>query len=415
MDAWIFSPGYPLVSLRREGGDLVIAQQRFTYLPEPLPGAAPSASPSAQLWKVPVQLRIDAGGKTDMRRVLLEGAEQRVKVPAGFTAALANAGGHGFYRVRYAPDLVEALVTKLDRLEPIERFNLVNDTWAAAMAGLTPVTEYLELTARFRGERDRNVWSAILGSLAALNRVIGPTERPRLEALVRDRLTPAVTALGFTPRAGEDELTRQLRGDLLRALGTLGNDPATQARAAELYAAHERKQAEVDANVLPALIAILAYTGDAPRYREFLERFRGATTPQEEQRYLYALAGFRDPALIEETLGRTVNGEIRTQDAPFVNRSLLMTVHAREQAWRFVKAQWDVMDRLYPKHGLRRMAEGVIGLATPGLERDVHEFFTSRKIDLGGKTLAQYLEQLRIAVALGQREGGPLAGYLARS
>jgi puromycin-sensitive aminopeptidase len=415
MDAWIFSPGYPLVSLRREGDDLVIAQQRFTYLPEPLPGAAPAPSPSAQLWKVPVQLRLDAGGKTDMRRVLLESGEQRVKVPAGFTAALANAGGHGFYRVRYTPDLVEALVTKLDRLEPIERFNLVNDTWAAAMAGLTPVTEYLELTARFRGERDRNVWSAILGSLAALNRVIGPAERPGLEALVRDRLTPAVTALGITPRAGEDELTRQLRGDLLRALGTLGNDPATQARAAELYAAHERKQAEVDANVLPALIAILAYTGDATRYREFLERFRQATTPQEEQRFLYALAGFRDPARIDETLARTINGEVRTQDAPFVNRSLLMTVHAREQAWRFVKAQWDVMDRLYPKHGLRRMAEGVIGLATPELERDVHEFFTARKIDLGGKTLAQYLEQLRIAVALGQRESRALAGYLARS
>ena len=34
------------------------------------------------------------------------------------------------------------------------------------------------------------------------------------------------------------EATRQLRGDLLRALGTLGNDPAAQARAAELYAAH---------------------------------------------------------------------------------------------------------------------------------------------------------------------------------
>jgi len=69
---------------------------------------------------------------------------------------------------------------------------------------------------------------------------------------------------------------------------------------------------------------------------------------------------------------------------------------------------WDVMDGLYPKHGTRRMAEGVIGLATPELERDVNDFFTSRKIDLGGKTLSQYLEQLRIAVALGEREGRTL-------
>ena len=108
-----------------------------------------------------------------------------------------------------------------------------------------------------------------------------------------------------------------------------------------------------------------------------------------------------------------MNGEIRTQDAPFVNRSMLMSVHAREQAWSFVKTQWDAMDRLYPKHGLRRMAEGVSGLATAELERDVQSFFTSRKIEFGGKTLAQYLEQLRIAVALGEREARNVATFLA--
>jgi puromycin-sensitive aminopeptidase len=93
---------------------------------------------------------------------------------------------------------------------------------------------------------------------------------------------------------------------------------------------------------------------------------------------------------------------------------MLMLVHAREQAWAFVKKQWDTMDRLYPKHGLRRMAEGVIGLVTPELEADVHRFFQERKIDLGGKTLEQYLEQLRVAVALREREGAALSAYLAR-
>jgi puromycin-sensitive aminopeptidase len=72
------------------------------------------------------------------------------------------------------------------------------------------------------------------------------------------------------------------------------------------------------------------------------------------------------------------------------------------------------MDRQYPKHGLRRMAEGVTGLTTPELERDVHAFFRERKIEFGGKTLEQYLEQLRIAVSLREREGAALAQYLAR-
>jgi puromycin-sensitive aminopeptidase len=404
MNEWIFTPGYPLVSIRRDGDGLVLSQERFTYL-----GGA-----EGQRWKVPVHLRIDTeAGASTTRCVLLSEAEERIDVPAG-ARVLGNAGGHGFFRVRYSADLLEALVARLDALEPIERFNLVNDTWAATLAGLVPINEYLDLTARFRGERDRNVWSAILGSLTMLNRVIDASLRPGLERIVRDRLGAAVNELGWSPRAGEDELTRQLRGDLLRALGTLGNDAGVQARATELYAAHARGtgEAEIDANVLPALIAILATVGDEARYQEYLERFRRATTPQEEQRYLYALTLFPQAALIDQTLARTINGEIRTQDAPFVNRSMLMTVTARERAWEFVKANWDTMDRLYPKHALRRLAEGVTGLVTPELERDVNDFFTTRKIDLGGKQLAQYLEQLRVAVALRERERAALEAYL---
>jgi puromycin-sensitive aminopeptidase len=419
MDGWIFREGYPLVSARRDGDALVLAQQRFTYLAEPVHRSGDREAGSAEGgnagWQVPIRLRALAAGAATTERVLLSGAEARVALARGAEAVVVNEGGHGFYRVRYAPDLLAALLDRLDRLEPIERFNLVNDAWAAAVAGLTPLAEYLDLTARFRGERDRNVWSILIGALHALNRIVAPADRPRLAALARDRMEEAFADLGWEPRAGEDELTRQLRGDLVRALGTLGDDPDVQARAAERYAAHASGRAAVDPNVLPALIGVLAHAGDEARYGEFLGRFRAAATPQEEQRYLYALAAFRPAQLVRQTLERTVNGEIRTQDGPFVVRAMLMGVHAREAAWDFVKAQWDAMDRLYPKHGLRRMAEGVIGLATPEWEADVHRFFAERTIDLGGKTLAQYLEQLRVAVALRAREGAALAAYLARS
>jgi puromycin-sensitive aminopeptidase len=412
MDNWIFRPGYPVVTVSRDvGGHLVLAQQRFNYLRAPLPPAAPEPE---QPWQVPIQLRLYAGGQTSEERVLVSDREARLRVGAGADAVVVNAGGHGFYRVRYAPDLLEALLTRLDTLAPSERFNLVNDAWALAVAGLMPLTAYLELTARFRGERDRNVWSVLTASLYTLNRLVERGDRPRLEALVRDRATPAFTALGWTPRAGEDELTRQLRGDLVRTLGVVGNDAGVQTRAAEVYRSHLSDPAAVDPNLLPAVIAVLAYAGDARRYEEFLKRFRAATTPQEEQRYLYAVAGFRDGGLARQTLERAINGEIRTQDAPFVVRSMLMSVDTRELAWDFVKTHWDTMDRLYPKHAMRRLAEGVTGLVTPALEADVRRFFDEKKPQFGGKVLAQYLEQLHVAVTLRQRESAALQNYLAK-
>jgi len=408
MDGWILQPGYPLVSARLDGRQLVLSQQRFTYLPEPLPGSTPT--PPDQAWQVPVQVRVTAGGRASVERRLLAGAESRFDIPERFGAALVNEGGHGFYRVRYSSDLLERLLGALPDLAAIERFNLVNDAWAVTVAGLMALGDYLELTARFRGERDRNVWSVLFASFGTLNRLIDPAHRPRLAALVRDRVALVFGELGWTPRSGEDELTRQLRGDLVRVMGVLGDDRAVQAKAAELY----RSAADLDPNVLPAIIGVLAHAGDAARYDEFLTKFRSAATPQEEQRYLYALAAFRQPDLVAQTLRRTINGELRTQDAPFVARSLLMSVYGREAAWDFVKTNWETMERQYPKAGLRRLAEGVIGLATPELERDVHAFFEARRPQFGGKTLEQYLEQLRIAVRMRERESAGLATFLAR-
>jgi puromycin-sensitive aminopeptidase len=218
--------------------------------------------------------------------------------------------------------------------------------------------------------------------------------------------------LGWEPKNGESELTKQLRGELIGAQGKLGNDPAIQRRAAELYRTYRNDPAAVDPNIVPSLVAILAHTGDATRYEEFDERFRTAATPQEERRYLFSLAAFQPKALLERTLARTISGEIRTQDAPFLVSAILGNVYGRELAWAFVKTNWGKMDQLFPKQGLRRMCGGIVSLATPELERDVREFFATRKIDLGGKTLEQYLEQLRIGVHVRERDGIVLRQYL---
>jgi puromycin-sensitive aminopeptidase len=399
MDGWIFHPGYPLIDVEKTAeGRVVLRQRRFLYLgDEPGPAEEP-------VWRTPIQLRFLEGAAGRPEQTLLS-ADEAVSYEMGRAeAVLVNAGGHGFYRVRYAADLLAPLLGALDRLEAIERFNLVNDAWAAVLAGLTPITEFLDLTTHFRGERDKNVWSVIVGAFHTLNRM---ADRPWLAPLVRDRLAPAVAELGWSPNPGESELTGQLRGDLLRALGTVGDDANVQARAAEVFAG-----ASIDANVTAAVVAILAHVGDAARYEEFAQRFRTARTPQEEQRYLLALAGFRRPELIEKTLARTLNGEVRTQDSPFVLRALLMSVDGREQAWAFLRDNWDRLNSLLPPNGIRRVCEAVVGLATAEWERQVRVFFEAKKVNLGGKTLEQYLEQLRIVVRLREREGAGLRTYL---
>jgi puromycin-sensitive aminopeptidase len=400
MDGWIFRPGYPLVSaqLAHDGESLLLAQERFQYLP-----AAGEHPP----WHIPVAVRaVTAGRATELRHVLT-GREGRIALPAQPDWVVVNAGGHGFYRVRYAADLLQRLLEQPGaRMEAIERFNLVNDAWALTLAGQLPLQEYLDLTARFREETDRNAWAALLASFAMLQRTVPAGLRNGVAALVRDRVSPAVRRLGWSPGGDERELTRQLRGEMLRAGGTLGEDPEVQAAALRFHERHGTDPA-AEPNVLTAAIAIVAHLGGQETFEIFLQRFRRAGTPQEEQRYLYALAAFRDPDLVRRTLAFTLDGTVRTQDAPFVLRNLLLGVDSRELAWAFVQRHWDVMAERYPESGLRRMCEGLTGLATPRLEAEVRAFVAERKPALGGKVLEQYLEQLRVAVTFGERAAAP--------
>jgi puromycin-sensitive aminopeptidase len=411
MDGWVFHPGYPLVGVRAEGARLVLSQRRFTYLEERAPDGP---GEPVQLWRVPVTVRASVAGQVTERKLLLATAEDDLALPGTPEWVVVNAGGHGFYRVGYAPALLGGLTANLGALAPIERFNLVADVFAQAQAALAPAETFLDLTARFREESDRNVWTAIIGGLAYVNRAIDDGARGDLEALVRDRVGPAARRLGWTPRAGEDELTRQLRGDLLRALGVLGDDHQTQAEARELYARYRADEHAIDPNVLPAVIAILARAGGDAEYAEFLERFRHARSPQEEQRYLYALAAFRQPELLTRTLQHTVDGEVRAQDAPYVVRSMLTSVWGRGLAWEFVKGHWETMRRLYPPSAFRRLFDGVSALVRPEWEAEVRAFFPAHGIELGGKILDQYLEQLRIGVRFREREATRIAAYLAR-
>jgi puromycin-sensitive aminopeptidase len=317
---------------------------------------------------------------------------------------VVNAGGHGFYRVRYDSDLLESVKQRWQtHLSSVERFGLVNDAWAATLAGLMLLTYYLSLVELLRDEDDVNVWTTVIGSGHHLHRILDDGQCVSLEKRLGDLLSPEVERFGWSPRAGESELVSQLRGDLIGALGTVAEDQACQERARELFDQYEDAPLSVDRNLIPALVSIVAHTGTAADYVNFYNRFKTAQTPQEETRYLFALANFRRPDLIDRTLQLTINGEVRSQNSPYLMRAILLNKHGREQAWSFMKAHWDEMNRQYPDNSIPRMCEGIIGLITTALEADARDFFAEHPVKQGAKQIQQHLERLHVAVACKER------------
>jgi aminopeptidase N len=396
MDSWIFQPGYPLITVEKHGRGVRLSQQIFRYLQD--------GSTAGQRWYVPIFLRAGSKSGIVQQTLLLTENEQTLDFKEAPDWVVVNAGGHGFYRVGYSHELLDALKGSLNsQLSSVEKFGLVNDTWAATLAGLVAPSDYLGLIELMREEMDLNIWATIIGSWHNLERILDDNQCDGLVERVRTLVGPAAERFGWSTQEGESELESQLRGDLIAALGTLGEDKTCQQRARELFARYEKAPDAVDRNIVPALVAIVAHTGTISDYENFYRRFKDAATPQEETRFLFALANFRAPELIDRTLDLTINGEVRTQNAPYLLRGILLNRKARAKAWSFMKAHWEEMLRQYPDNSIPRMCEGIVGLVTPELEKDVREFFATHPVKQGSKQLEQHLERLQVAVQCKKR------------
>ena len=98
-----------------------------------------------------------------------------------------------------------------------------------------------------------------------------------------------------------------------------------------------------------------------------------------------------------------LDGSVSRGDAPYLLRTLLPSVPAREAAWRFVEEQEEALRRTFTRSGLAAMSEGLPGLVTPELDARVRAFFAARRPTLSDPTLDQNLEKLAVAVAFRER------------
>lgn len=412
MDSWIFQGGYPLIHASREEGGRrwLITQQRFFYLPEEKRSHVKQESVSR--YQVPIMYTAAFGKDRLSGRVLLSSNSTEIKLPEAADWILLNAGGHGFYRCSYSDDDLDALTKDLYRdLSPIERFGLLSDLWAATLNGSIELKAFLRQSYKSKTETDKNVWTVLIGSINYLNQIVGKSHRASLREYAGQLVMPALEQIGISDEfasgkksASNDAVKDQLRGMLFTVAGTYAEVDQVAEEAKSLYAKYKKSRTSVSPALAAAAVSVLAYHGDETLYKDFVQRFEKASTPQEEERFMYALAGFRDRELLAKTLEKTLNGEIRTQNAPYVVRSVMLNPWGRELAWSFMKEHWDKMMKIYPEVMVPRMCEGITGLISEQLLLDVQHHFEKNEVRQGHRTISQHMEKLAVAVYFRERE-----------
>ncbi|MEM1333568.1 MAG: M1 family metallopeptidase, partial [Actinomycetota bacterium] len=402
MDSWIWQPGYPLVSAAQTGEQLELRQQRFSFADD---GA------DASVWVIPIAVSIDG----EITRIVLDDTGPvTLPLPRPDAVVVVNAGGHGFFRTTYDDTLRSRLGGEvLAGLDTLERYGLLDDAWAATVAGRMSAVDMLEFVEQFADERELGVWQMMGIVLRGLGRLLDGAALEAYRRRVRDLVGPTLVALG-DPVDGEHDLTGKLRGLLTSLHGSLGRDTATIERCRTLFLAARADAGAVDPELTAAATGVVAVNGDADDRAVMLAGFEQGATPQEQLRYLYALAEFDDAELIRATCQYVMTDAVKSQNAPFVLRLAMAHPRHGRLVWEFLRDRWDEANARFPSNTIVRMIDSVKLLDTDEMVAEVSDFFAERPIEQALATQRQVLERQRVNAAFRSRDADALAATMTR-
>jgi puromycin-sensitive aminopeptidase len=409
MDSWLHEGGFPLVKVAdgaEAGGRLRLTQVPFMYRPVPagadIPGGGSSAIGTS--WKIPALLRTSGVGEPG--RALIEDDGLEVEL-VGNGPAIANAGGAGYFRVQYPKKHLFALAGRLGDLTTLERFNLVADQWAAVVSGHGELADFLLLAAALASEsapeRDPDVWGQVTNALTFIDRALPEAVRPQLAEYVIALIGPVLRSLRWEAAPEDSERLRSLRSQLVSVLGIIGADPDVRAKCATSHREFLDGRAELDPDLAPAIVAVVASFGGAEEYDAFFSRYSNPSTPQEEIRYLYALASFPGEDLGEKTFD-LARSKVRVQYTSTLITFLLANRSTGSATWDRLTDNWDDLIEKIPEMLVSRMIDGVRFLCRdPKLTDQIASFLDEHHIASGQRSVDQTLERLLINTALASR------------
>ncbi len=411
MQTWIMQGGFPVLSAgsKDNGKTISLAQERFFLMP--------GSAPDSQLWMLPVVLRSfgsQVARALAPQSVLLDKKSESISLPADWNSFTANAGASGFYRVRYAEHERKNISSHFSWLTPDERLVLISDFSAFAMKGELPVEEYLDLMLKVKTEEDPVVLESLINKFAAPRRFMDHAGQPAYQKLICTNLLPLKNKYGWEQRKGEDETVKDLRADLMRILGTFGQDKDTIKEANELYAKYMKDRQSVSADIIGSVLNIVAYNGGDAEYEQMRAALKSAANPQEEKRFLAALARFRQKELMDKNLALLLNPDTRATDTVSMLNALLGDPDSADAAWADLNSNWDKFQKKFPPRFNKTIISACSRFDSLEREKEIREFFAAHPPEMGKTALARTLENIKINSLFRQKNETAIRKWVAQ-
>jgi len=411
MPTWVKQPGVPVVNLKSQcSGNTTkvsVNQQRYYADREKLEAS------NDQLWQIPLCLK---GSASSTKCDLLTKRESEITLPGCSTWVIGNATGSGYYRAGYQPEAIRAIAEAAEsKLDPAERIVLQGDIWASVKVGREPVGDYLAFVQGLQADRNRAVVEDALVRVKYIgDYLVSDADRASYREWLSRLLTPAMTDVGWQPKAGDNYENKALRAELMAALGYDARDSQALTEARQLAEKALANPSSVDSELAGAAFPLAAIKGGPDFYDQLMAAMKNPRTPEDYYTYFLTLPRFTDPKLLQRTLDFAISPEVRSQDALGLVAGVLRNPAGQKLAWDFVREHWSELEKAGGPFASAEIVGATGVFCNPRMRDQVTQFFSQHKVAAAERTYKQAIEHINVCIDLKSQQEPQLASWLGK-
>jgi hypothetical protein len=109
-----------------------------------------------------------------------------------------------------------------------------------------------------------------------------------------------------------------------------------------------------------------------------------------------ALAEFKPSQLVARVLAMSIDGSVRTQDAPRLLGHILSRRDTGQRGWHFVQTNWRRIRQLYPEEMIPHVVSHASSFNSNESYRQVKAFLSTHRVPSGKSIVARTLERIEI-------------------
>ena len=370
MKSWLEKGGFPLLRIREENGDLVLNQQKFSYLTNEDP----------YLWQVPVFL--ERSGKRG--KILLKKKEKKIRNAGGLSI---NPNGEGYYRVLFEGNLTDRMLSESSSSEFVMK--LIDDYYSFLLSGTIDLQQFISVVDKVK---KRNEYSIVLRLAEIFAELTDILESASLNQIVVNYLREKLVVFKDT----QEENSKVVLERILTELAL--NDKE--------FRSSEKLKINDYSNVAPEeRTAVLVSASMEEFNKEFLwNMVKAPENDMESIRAMNALTYSPKNEEVSQFLDYVKSIPEYRGNFIYSMFSAISNKAYRKELWRWTSANLNGVREIFVGSStVSRYLEELIAVGGIGNRSIVDEFLSKEKVPEAARAIKNGLERLQINEKLVQR------------